>query len=239
MLTPTAGGPVEAREGARLRNRIGDEPPVVELHFPAGRQRNSRHREIGDRLRSRQRADRLVASADLGAPAGEVHVVAAKLAADIERGQSGALQPDRIESDPDLAFDVADAFDGADPPDSLQFPYDDVFDEEGELLGRFAGRDRGVGENGKSRDIDAPNHRFVDAAGEVGANTRDGILHVIKRAIGVGSQAKVIVVIDTPSVIADLTWWNPATLATASSTFLVTCISSAPGDAPNWVTKVR
>src|SRR5262245_49550626 len=48
---------------------------------------------------------------------------------------------------------------------------------------------------------------------------------------------KVIVVFETPSEINDMTWWDPATLATASSTFLVTCVSSAPGDAPNCVIK--
>src|SRR6266487_2657097 len=53
-------------------------------------------------------------------PVGSAILVAAKLAADIERGQSDALQPDRIKSNADLALDVADTFDGADAADSLQ-----------------------------------------------------------------------------------------------------------------------
>ena len=56
------------------------------------------------------------------------------------------------------------------------------------------------------------------------------------RSVSVPNR-KVIVVLETPSVIDDLRWWAPATLATASSTFLVTCPSSSPGDAPNCDTR--
>ena len=144
-------GAVEARKGPRLRNRIGDQPQIVQPHLAAGRQGNSRRREIGERLGSGKGADGLVAAADLGAPAGEIHVAAAKLAADIERGQADRLQPNRVEPDPDLALDASDAVDPGDAANPLQRTDDHVVHEPGELLRRLAGRYRGVGENRQDR----------------------------------------------------------------------------------------
>ncbi len=58
-----------------------------------------------------ERTDRLVASADLGAAAGEVDIGAAQALADIDGRQADRLQPVGIERDQDLALDAADAFD--------------------------------------------------------------------------------------------------------------------------------
>ena len=108
-------GAVEARKGPGLRDRIGDESEIVEPHFAAGRQGDPRRCEVGDRLGAGKRADGLIAAADLGPPAGEIHVAAAKLAADIERRQADGLKPDRIEPDADFALDASDALDPGDP----------------------------------------------------------------------------------------------------------------------------
>jgi len=85
------GRAVESGKGARLRNRIGDEAQIVHSNLAAGRQGDSGRRQIRDRLGSGKGADRLVASADLGPPAGEIDVAAAKLPADVERGQAHCL----------------------------------------------------------------------------------------------------------------------------------------------------
>jgi hypothetical protein len=52
--------------------------------------------------------DRLVAAADLGAAAGKIHVASAKLPTDVEWSQADRLQPNRVKSDADLAFDVSE-----------------------------------------------------------------------------------------------------------------------------------
>ena len=57
-------------------------------HFAARRQSNSRRSQIGNGLCPREGSDGLVMAADLSAPAGEIHVAPAKLAAHIERRQA-------------------------------------------------------------------------------------------------------------------------------------------------------
>ena len=179
---------VESRKGPGLRNRIGDEPQIVQPHLAARRQRDPRRREIGNRLGAGEGADGLVASANLGAPTGEIHVTPAKLAADIERRQADRLEPNRIEPDPDLALHASDAIDPRDPANSLQCPYDHVIHEPGELLRRFSGCYRGVGEDRKPGNVDPLDHRLVDAAREIGADARHRVLDVIERAIRVRLQ---------------------------------------------------
>ena len=115
MLTPTTGAPIEPGECARLGNRVGDEAEIVQPHLAPGRQRDSRGCEIGDRLGPGKGTDGLVATANLGPPAGEIDVAPAKLPADIERGQARRLQPNRIEPYPNLALDATDALDAATP----------------------------------------------------------------------------------------------------------------------------
>ena len=112
MLTPTTGVPLNRANVRGSAIESVDRPRSSEPHLASGRQCNPRGREIGKRLGSGKGADRLIASADLGTPAGEIDVAAAKLPADIERGQSDPLQPHRIESHPNLALDAADALDG-------------------------------------------------------------------------------------------------------------------------------
>ena len=129
---------VEAGEGARLRNRIGHESQIVQPDLAARRQGDPRRSEVRDRLGAGKGTDGLIAAADLGSPAGEIDVAAAKLAADIERRQADRLEPDRVEPDPDLALDASDAIDPGDPAHPLQRADDDVVDEPGKLLRRLA-----------------------------------------------------------------------------------------------------
>src|SRR5215470_5821517 len=49
------------------------------------------------------------------------------------------------------------------------------------------------------------------------------------------SNRKVTTVLEMPSVIEELIWWAPSMPETASSSVLVTCVSSSAGPAPNWV----
>ena len=60
-----------------------------------------------------------------------------------------------------------------DAADALQLADHHVVHEERELLRRLSRRDRGVGENRKPGDVDAPNQGLVDAARQIGANARD------------------------------------------------------------------
>ena len=182
------GRAVETGEGPRLGDGVGDEAEIVEPDFAAVRQRDLGRGEIDERLGAGERADRLLAAADLGAAAGEIDVAAAQLPADVERGQADGLQPDRIEADADFALDRADQFDAADAAHALQRADDDILDEPGELLRRLARRDRRVGEDRQAGDVDALNHRLVDAARQVGAHARHRVLDVVERAVGIGLQ---------------------------------------------------
>ena len=99
-----------------------------------------------------------------------------------------ACRADRIEPDPDFALDAADPLDARNAAQPLQRADHHVLDEPGQLLGRFSRRDRRIGENGQTDDVDALDQRLVDAARQIGAHARDGVLDVVERAIGVGFQ---------------------------------------------------
>src|SRR5262249_15610475 len=99
MLKPTTGSP-----SARAQVR-GSGAEIVEAAGAAHGRREGGGGEAGQRLGAGEGADRLVASADLGASAGEVDDGAAQAAADVERGQPHGLQPVGIEADADLAVD--------------------------------------------------------------------------------------------------------------------------------------
>ena len=103
-------------------------------------------------------------------------------------GQADRLQPDRIEPDPDLALDAADALDPGDAANALQRADDHVLDEPRQLLRRLAGRNRRVGDDRQADDVDALDQRLVDAARQIGADARDRILDVVQRAVGIGLQ---------------------------------------------------
>jgi hypothetical protein len=179
---------VEAGEGAAIGDGVGDGAEIVEPDLAAAEQRNHGAGKVTQRLGARERADRLVVLADLGAAAGNVDIGAAQALADIDGGQAHGLQAVRVERDQDLALDAADAFDLGNAADALQRALDHVVDEIGELLGRLAGRDRGIGDDRQADDVDALDQRLGDVLRQVGAHPRHRVLDVVEGAVGVGLQ---------------------------------------------------
>jgi hypothetical protein len=144
--------------------------------------------EIVQRLGAGQRPDRLIVVADSGATAGEVDIGTAQDLADIDGSEARGLQAIRIERDQNLPLDTADALDLGDAAHALQRAFDDVIDEIGQLLRRFARRDRGIGDDRQADDVDALDQRFGDILRQIGANAGDGVLDVVQRAVGVGFE---------------------------------------------------
>ena len=77
-------------------------------------QRDVDARQFGRRLHGRDRADRLLGAADVGAPARRIALHLAQLARDLGGGDVQRLQPRRVELDADLAVHAADPRDRAD-----------------------------------------------------------------------------------------------------------------------------
>ena len=146
---------LEAGEGAAVGHRVGDRSEIIEPDLATGRQADHRSLEVAQGARPGQGADRLVATADLGAAAGDVDIGAAQPLADVKRGQPDGLQSVLIERDQNLPVDTADALDEADATDTLQFAFDNVVDEPRQILRRLAGRDRGVGQDRRADHVDA------------------------------------------------------------------------------------
>ena len=69
---------VEAREGARIGDRVGHDAEIVETNRAAGRQADHRAGQIVERPGAGKRPDRLIAAADFGAAAGQIDVGAAQ-----------------------------------------------------------------------------------------------------------------------------------------------------------------
>ena len=177
---------VETGEGAAIGDGVGDGAEIVEAHFTAAEQRDHGAGEIVEGLGSGQRADGLVVLADFGTAAGEIDIGAAQALADIDGGQSGRLQPVGIQRDQNFTLDTADTLDLGDVANALQRAFDDIVDEVGQLLGRLAGRDRGIGHDRQADHVDALDQGLVDVLRQVAADPRDGVLDVVQRAVGVG-----------------------------------------------------
>jgi hypothetical protein len=146
---------INASERSRLGNSVADEAEIVQSYLASRRQRDPCCREIGYGLCPCERTNRQVTSANLGPPAGEVDVAPAKLPADIERSEPEALQANRVEADPYLAFHATDTLDSSHPAHPLQLADDHILHEPGDLLGRLPRRDCGIGEDGQAGDVDA------------------------------------------------------------------------------------
>ncbi|MHC2689003.1 NTP pyrophosphatase (non-canonical NTP hydrolase) [Bradyrhizobium liaoningense] len=179
---------IEAGEGAAVGDGVGDGAEIVEPDLAAAEQRDHGAGEIAQRLGARERSDRLVVLADLGAAAGDVDIGAAQALADIDGSQAHGLQAIGIERDQDLALDTADALDLRDAAHALKRALDHVVDEIGELLRRLAGRDRGIGDDRQADDVDALDQRLGDVLRQVGAHARHRVLDVVERAVGVGLE---------------------------------------------------
>jgi hypothetical protein len=179
---------VQAREGAAVGDGVGDGAEIVEANLAAAEQRDHGAGELVEGLGAGQGPNRLIVLADLGAAAGEIDIGAAQDLADIDGGEARGLQPVGIQGHQDFALDTADALDLRDAAHALQRAFDDVVDEIGQLLGRLAGRDRGIGDDRQADDVDALDQRFVDVLRQVGAHAGDGVLDVVQRPVGVGLE---------------------------------------------------
>ena len=84
---------------------------VVEPDLAPAGQGDRRRARSSTRALAGQRADGLLAAADLAAAAREVDIGGAQLAVDVGRRDAERQQPAGIESDADLAVDTADALD--------------------------------------------------------------------------------------------------------------------------------
>ena len=145
------------------------------------RQRDHGGGQVLHGLLAGERADRLLAPADLAAAAGQVDVGGAQLPVDVAGGDAEGEQPVGIERDADLAVDAADALDLRHALHALQGAHDRVVDEPGELLRRHARRACRVGDDRQALDLDARDDRLIDGARQLGADARDRILHVVER----------------------------------------------------------
>src|SRR5580698_5594696 len=153
---------VEAGEGPAVGDGVGDGTEIVEPDFAAGKQRDHGAGQFVQCLGAGQRPDRLVVLADLGAAAGEVDIGAAQALADIDRGEARGLQAIGIERNENLALDTADTLDLGDAADALEFAFDHVVDEIGQLLRRLARRDRGIGDDRQADHVDTLDQRLGD-----------------------------------------------------------------------------
>ena len=119
------------------------------------RQRDHGGGQVFDRLLAGERADRLLAPADLAAAAGQVDVGGPQLPVDVAGGDAEGEQAVGIERDADLALDAADALDLRDALHALQRAHDGVVDEPRQLLGRHGRRARRVGDDRQALDLEA------------------------------------------------------------------------------------
>ena len=175
----------QTRERARLRGAVDDRSELVETHLASARQRDRQRRELGDAARAGEGADRLLLAGHLAAAAAEIDIVGAHLLVDRCGGYAEREQLFRLERDPDLPVDAAEALHLADAADALEVARHGVVDEPGELLDRHHGRRGRVGDDRKALDIDAADDRFVDGARQVAADLGDLVLHVVERAVDV------------------------------------------------------
>ena len=146
---------VEPRECALLRRRVLDRSQFIQANLAPPGQRNRQGREVPNRVRARERADRLFLARDLAASAAQVDVVGLDLRIDRGCGHAERQQLLRIERDANFAIDAAGAAHRADALHGLQFARDRVVDEPGKLLRRQARRRGGVGDERQAFDIDA------------------------------------------------------------------------------------
>ncbi len=182
---------IELGKSARLLNRVGHPPQIIQADFAAGRQADLHRVEFGECFGAGHRSDGLIEAADFGAAPGQIDIAAAELAADIERCQSDGLQHERIEADPDLALDATNAFDATHTLDALQRADQNVLNEIRQLLRRFSRSDGRIGEDRKTGDIDTPDQRLVDAARQVGAYPPDCVRHIGNGPIDINADSKI------------------------------------------------
>ena len=146
---------VDAGKRLRLLPGVAHRGDVGQRHLAAARQRDFERFEIGDLLGAAERADRLVALAEIAAAAGQVDIDEAQRAVDVAGRDAERGQPVGIDLDLDLARHAAIAVDAGDALQALQLADHRVVDEPGQLLERHGRRGDGVGQDRLSFDVDA------------------------------------------------------------------------------------
>ncbi len=142
---------VPAREGARLGDRILDRAEIGETILAAVRQVDL---DLGER---RKAAGALPVHGALQTP---VHLRGA---------QAEVLKAFRIERHLNFALHAANPLDRTDALDAFQLADNHVVDEIGQLLGRFAGGNRGISFNSQPYRVDAADLRRRSRLREIGA----------------------------------------------------------------------
>ena len=121
----------------------------------------------------------LLGAADIGAPPGGILLHLAQLARNIGRRGVQCEQPGRIEFDANLAADPADTGDSADAAHTEHGLGQRIVHQPRQGLVVHAGRCDGVGQDRRTGEIDAGNHRVLQFTGEIGADSRNGIANVV------------------------------------------------------------
>ena len=146
--------------------------------------------EIGNRLGAAQRADRLVAAAEIGAAAGHVDVGRTQRPVDVAGGGAERVQPVGVELDLDLARHAAIAVDAGDALQALQLADDRIVDEPRKLFERHGRRRDGIGQDRLPFDVDAVDDRRLGSGRQVGADALDRVLGVVDGGLRVDLEAE-------------------------------------------------
>ncbi|KFB78622.1 MAG: hypothetical protein AW06_000030 [Candidatus Accumulibacter cognatus] len=172
---------VEQRRRARLADRIGHRRHLVEADAASVGKYDIQRRQFLGRLHGGDGAHRLLDAADVGAPARGFLLNAAQLAREVGGGGVERQQAGRVELDADFARHSTDAGNRADPAHGEHGLGDGVVHEPGERLVVHALRGHRIGQDRRSGDADASDHRVAQVARQVGADARDRIAHVVDR----------------------------------------------------------
>ena len=175
----------EAGEGARLGRAVDDRSEFVEPDLASARQRDRQRREIGDAMRARERADRLLLAPNLAPSAAEIDVVGADLFVDGRRRDAERQQLFRIERNADFAIHAAKSLDLADAVNALQIARHRIVDQPRELLDAHSRRRSRIRDDRQALDIDAAHDRLVDGARQIAADLGDLVFDVVERAVDI------------------------------------------------------
>ena len=163
---------------------------IVETHLAAAGEDDGGRLEIAHGAGGGQRPDRLLAPADLAAPARHVSRGEAQLAVDLRSGDAERQETVGLEHNSHFAGDAAHALDAADALHPLERAGDLVLHQPGQLGGGHGRRLHPVDQDRQARDLHAADYRLVDGTGQVDADLGDRVLHVINGAVGVHLKAK-------------------------------------------------
>jgi hypothetical protein len=174
---------VEQRSRAPFGDAVGDAGHLVEPHVAAVGQGDVERAELGRGGHGGDRSHRLFGAAEVDSAARRLLLHRAQLARDVGGGHAQREQARRVELDPHLARDAADAVDAAHAAHREQALGDLVVDEPRQRLVVHArGRD-GVGQDRHRREVHLRDHRVAQLRGQIRADARDRVAHVVHRLL--------------------------------------------------------